>query len=149
MCPAWASTRSSFRVPCTAWRRICTRHLSRLRAQAQADPVSAAVEGAVEVFLAAVLVAAAEARSKRKKGPLASEPPQSSPKILISLRPTHCYPTAHCCPRAHSIPRGHYFPTTHCFPIMHCCPKVRSSPRVHCCPTTHWSRTGWTPVLPS
>src|SRR5258708_30105590 len=62
----WDSTRSSSRVPCTAWRRICIRHLAELHGQAPADQVAAAVEEVAEAYLAAASAVAAGARTKRK-----------------------------------------------------------------------------------
>src|SRR5258708_16838924 len=70
----WDSTRSSSRVPCTAWRRICIRHLSQLHGQAPADQVSAAVEEVAEAFLAAASAVAAGARSQRKRTALQPRP---------------------------------------------------------------------------
>src|SRR5437868_7110268 len=109
MSPAWASTRYFFRVRCTAWRRICTRHLSQLRAQVPADPVSAAVVEAVEVFLAAALVAVAGARSKRK-GPARERDPS------IEFRDSYFSPPEKLLPQRALLPHNALIPQSALLP---------------------------------
>src|ERR1700694_4682089 len=126
-----------------AWPRICTRHSSQRRARVRQVLAGAvAVVSAEADSLAVASAAEAEAHFKTQ-GPAGEQAPSVQFRILISLRPKHCYPRAHCSPTRHCCPRAR------CYPRGHCCPTMRCCPTMHFFPTSVFSYLAIFGVIPS